>query len=87
MKRFLLFAGDIYYPVGGWNDFVGAFDSAEEAVNSLKNPKYLQEDDENWDLVNYEYIVTGKVSGCKMSVEWFHVIDSLDMQEVKRYRR
>ena len=31
MKRFLLFAGEEYYPSGGWYDFRGAFDTVEEA--------------------------------------------------------
>lgn len=39
MKRFLLFGGDCYYPGGGWDDFVGAFDSAAEAHDhAMKNP-------------------------------------------------
>lgn len=29
---YLLFAGDSYYPCGGWRDFVGAFPSIESAV-------------------------------------------------------
>lgn len=33
MKRFLLFAGDMYYPGGGWSDFMEDFDSLEEARN------------------------------------------------------
>lgn len=31
MKRFLVFAGDCYYPEGGMNDFQGDFDTLEEA--------------------------------------------------------
>ena len=31
MKQFLLFAGDQYYPNGGWGDFEGSFDSIDEA--------------------------------------------------------
>lgn len=31
MKRFLLFAGDWYYPSGGWDDFEKSFDTLEEA--------------------------------------------------------
>ncbi len=31
MKRYLLFSGDEYYPLGGWNDFKGSFDTLEEA--------------------------------------------------------
>ncbi len=32
MKQFLLFAGDFYYPSGGWEDYVGDFDSQEQAI-------------------------------------------------------
>lgn len=31
MNRFLLFAGDRYYPEGGWNDYKRGFDSRREA--------------------------------------------------------
>lgn len=32
MKRFWLFAGRTYYPVGGMFDFVNSFDSEKEAI-------------------------------------------------------
>ena len=31
MKDFVLFAGNDYYAEGGWLDFAGTFDTAEEA--------------------------------------------------------
>ncbi len=31
MKRYAVFAGERYYPSGGWNDFEGAFESLAEA--------------------------------------------------------
>jgi hypothetical protein len=31
LKRYALFQGLNYYPSGGWNDFVGAFDTPLEA--------------------------------------------------------
>ncbi len=31
MKRFLVFSGYDYYPCGGWDDFLGDFDSIGEA--------------------------------------------------------
>ena len=34
MKRYLLFGFAGYYPAGGWSDFVGAFDTAEEAKDA-----------------------------------------------------
>ncbi len=36
MKRYLLFIGHDYYPCGGWDDFVGDFDSAEQAKVSIE---------------------------------------------------
>lgn len=35
LKRYLLFAGDIYYPGGGWSDFVGSFETIEDAREHL----------------------------------------------------
>ena len=34
MKRYLLFAGDQYYPSGGWNDFKNSFHSLKEATEA-----------------------------------------------------
>jgi hypothetical protein len=34
LKRFLVFAGDDYYPSGGWGDFRGSYDTLEEALAS-----------------------------------------------------
>ena len=31
VRRFVLFAGDHYYPIGGWEDRKGSFDTADEA--------------------------------------------------------
>lgn len=36
MKRYMLFAGDTYYPAGGWDDFVLWFDEPEELAAYLK---------------------------------------------------
>lgn len=31
---FLLFAGEIYYPCGGWDDFQGAYPTLQEAITA-----------------------------------------------------
>jgi hypothetical protein len=31
VKRFVVFAHGNYYPVGGWGDHVGSYDTVEEA--------------------------------------------------------
>lgn len=35
MKRFMVFAGDSYYPAGGIGDFRGSFDTEEEARSAI----------------------------------------------------
>ena len=35
MKRFLLFAGDVFYPSGGFVDFIGDFEALEDAKDKL----------------------------------------------------
>jgi hypothetical protein len=36
MKRYLLFAYDIYYPSGGQDDVIGDYDSLDEAKEAIK---------------------------------------------------
>lgn len=40
MKRYLLFRGDDYYPMGGMYDFEGDFDSVSEAMIKLNDLSY-----------------------------------------------
>jgi len=35
-KRFVLFAGDTYYPCGGWDDFKDSFSTMVEAVEAAR---------------------------------------------------
>jgi hypothetical protein len=35
MKRYLAFVGYAYYPNGGMDDFLGDFDTAEEAIKAI----------------------------------------------------
>lgn len=35
MKRYLLFCGYTYYPGGGWEDFVGTYDTVRECILAL----------------------------------------------------
>lgn len=39
LKRYLLFAGWVYYPGGGWEDFIGSFDTVEEAKAAIEGSK------------------------------------------------
>jgi len=59
MKRFLVFAGDCYYPEGGMNDFQEDFDTLEEARDfEAKIKKKLESDwgDLNWYDFNWTRI-------------------------------
>jgi hypothetical protein len=38
-KPFALFLGDDYYPGGGWRDFVGFFETMDEAVAAAVEPE------------------------------------------------
>ena len=51
MKRYLLFAGDTYYPAGGWRDFLGHFDTEEEALDHLKTQPH-----DWWEIVDAELV-------------------------------
>ena len=32
MKRYLVFAGDYFYPGGGWSDFVDSYKEVDDAI-------------------------------------------------------
>jgi hypothetical protein len=44
MKRYLLFYNHAYYPLGGFFDYQGAFDSVEEAVAKVPTKGYAAPD-------------------------------------------
>lgn len=33
MNKYLVFHGTSYYPNGGWNDFVGCYESLDDAIS------------------------------------------------------
>ena len=36
MKNYLAFYGDAYYPSGGMDDFIGDYDTKEEAIQAIE---------------------------------------------------
>lgn len=49
--KYILFAGNTYYPNGGWKDFRGLFDTVDlaiKAVNDYNENKHNLEDDWDW---------------------------------------
>lgn len=52
MKRYALFAGDNYYPGGGWSDFAGSFDSALDAV--AEGQRLLDGTSDWWQVIDLQ---------------------------------
>ena len=48
MKRYFLFGGDCYYPGGGASDFIGAFDTLDDAIQGWKNCDVVKNTTEEW---------------------------------------
>lgn len=53
MGRYLLFAGDEYYPAGGWQDYRGRYNSLNEAIKAAGKLTW-----DWWQIVNLD---TGKI--------------------------
>lgn len=49
MKRYLLFTGLTYYPLGGWHDWDGDFDTIEDAKIYISSRRV-----DWWDIVDTE---------------------------------
>jgi hypothetical protein len=50
MKRYFAFYGDCYYPSGGMDDFIGDYDTKEQAIEATEKA-HLEErhDDLSWE--------------------------------------
>lgn len=52
MKKYLAFYGDNYYPSGGMGDFIGDFDTKEEAIQAIEEAhKKNRPNDTKWQWV------------------------------------
>ena len=58
MKRYLLFAGSHYYPSGGFNDFIGSFDTIEEC--QLEKNVTETHGDKSFSLYDWAHVVDGE---------------------------
>ncbi len=54
MKRFLAFQYDRHYPAGGLSDFVGDFDSLDEALAACEKVSRNEPTGEFADILDYE---------------------------------
>jgi hypothetical protein len=70
--NFLLFAGDNFYPAGGWDDFRGFFRTPEDALAHL-SAGYFSE----WDIDHLEED--------RQWHNWAHIVDLLTGRIVAKY--
>jgi hypothetical protein len=61
MGRYLLFAGDEYYPSGGWQDYKGRFDSVKEALKAAASGTKNLDFQGTWDWWQIVDLATGKM--------------------------
>lgn len=61
MGRYLLFAGDEYYPAGGWQDYKGRFDSVKEALKAAAGGTRNLDFQGTWDWWQIVDLATGKM--------------------------
>ena len=71
MKKFLLIAGDDYYPRGDTNDWIGCFATREEAENAIiKEPYESKLSWEHESKTRYRY----KTNDTDY-VDWYEIVD------------
>lgn len=61
--RYLLFAGEAYRSLGGWDDFVDAFETIPFAMDALCKPLILSID--WWHIVDTQSYTTVKRGGVR----------------------
>jgi len=49
---FLLFAGDNYYPSGGWSDFRGVYLSEVQALNATNTEEFTSRNFDWWHIAS-----------------------------------
>lgn len=62
MKPFLLMAGESYYPESGTGDWIGCFETMEEALAMVQKPP-----DDGFGHRKYEIN--------KVGYDWYHIVD------------
>ena len=68
IANYILFAGEDYYPVGGWRDFIGRYETKEEAIDLAKSMllRKYHPDTTNYswyhvvNLLDGEFVATGR---------------------------
>ncbi len=68
MKRFLVFAGDHYYPSGGVNDLVGDFATKEEATTEATKKHTYPDGSGSWSYADRDH--------------WYQIVDYDTMKAI-----
>jgi hypothetical protein len=71
MNRYLLFAGDHYYPCGGIRDYVDAFSTKVDAINTVVDKDW-------WHVVDIEtmtIVAYGELYGSKMVFDCTYTLE------------
>lgn len=80
MKRYLLFGGDRYYPSGGWQDYIGQFDSVVEAMREALREEHSRSKFDWYQVVD---TTTAKIVEDGMS-EFGKFLRSPDQEDIDR---
>ncbi len=59
--RYALFAGDQYYPAGGWQDYKGSYDSLTQALKAAAGDTRNTDLQGKWDWWHIVDLETGKM--------------------------
>lgn len=68
MNMFLIFAGDCYYPSGGWGDYVGSYATEQDARNAITEQGIIN--DFNRYMIKEELY------------DWYHIVDLQQGKEI-----
>lgn len=60
-ERYLLFAGQRYYPSGGWDDYKMSFNSTESAMLAING---FQDDYDWWQIVDRQTLTVVREEPC-----------------------
>ena len=71
MKRYLVFIGDIYYPIGGMEDFSGDFDTLPECQKAIEKIFLERYDRKYSEMSPAEYIESDVI------LKWAHIYDTV----------
>lgn len=71
MKRFILTAGDKYYPSSGSGDWIESFDTREDAESVVT--AIPPDDGESWP--EWDNQTTYRIDGFARHFDWYEIID------------